>query len=145
MWESSQYLKYYIHLIFKTGFYKNKIFATNEEIIKELEKLTSTLSKPLHGFSIYFNDIACFNDNDSSNQYSDIEEIVDLILKRSITDNAIKFPIDPKISGNKQEYLKWTSSFQANQYLIKDNLNFWNESCLKEFKKCIKKQKNNIV
>lgn len=137
MWESSKYLEYYIHLIFKTKKYKNKIFKTNEEIILELEKLTSYLSKPLHAFSIYF------IDNINSDEYSnkDINSIIDLILKRGINDDVIKHPIDPEVAGDKQKYLKCTTSFEMNKDYLEQNLNFWKEKCLEEFNKNIKFQK----
>lgn len=128
MWESSKYLEYYVHLIFKTGFYKNKVFITDKEIIEELEILISVLSKPLHAFSIFFN-----NKDEHNNSISDIDIIVKLILKRWINNETIKHPINYDLDGNKQEYLRKTLSLKVDEYIITTNLKFWRDKCLEEF------------
>lgn len=137
MWESSKYLEYYVHLIFKTG--KYKVFNDSKEIIKELEKLTSFLSKPLHRFSIYFNEINGLDEN--TNQ--DIDNIVNLILKHGINSDVLKHPINPEIPDDKQEYLKWTLVFQLDESIVKNNLKFWKDKCLEEFDNKVKSEDKN--
>lgn len=148
-WESSKYLKYLIHLIFKTGFYKvendNKeweyiIIEKDNEIIEELEALISFISKPLHAFSIYYNTNKKLNDENVSNAYLNkkITSISTLILERSVlNENVIKHEINPEKKGNEQEYLKWTSSITMDCNSIYNFLKFIESNCLREFEEYI--------
>lgn len=122
MWESSQYLQYYIHLIFKTKKYNDKVYETNEEILEELKKLISFSSESLHGFSIFFNKkyISSNEENNldevKKNMQKKVNTIVNLISENNIYDNGIY------------------------QRKMEEFLNFFKNNCLEEFNKEIEKQ-----
>lgn len=136
MWELSKDLKYYVHLIFKTKKYKNKFF-TNEEIIEEIKILNSFLSEPLHGNSIYYKKI--YISKRVLNKK--IEKIIKIILKFGINDDVIKIPINPKIKGNKQNYLKYTKHLVWEDQEFEKFLKFIKNNCLKEVNKEIEELK----
>lgn len=149
IWDSSKYLKYLIHLIFKTGLYKVEndkkeweciTIENDNEIIEELDSLISFVSKPLHGFSIYYNTNKKLKIENNSNNYLNkkIYSISNLILEKSIfNENVTKYEIDPKKNGNDQEYIKWTSPITTKYSDIENFLKFIESNCLQEFEKYI--------
>lgn len=139
MWKSSKYLKYYIHLIFKTGFYNNKTYNSNKKIINELIMLISYLSNPLHGFSIYFN--KKYISKTDEDMEKNINDIVDLILKKSINSDVIKQPIDLNIEGKKQKYLNCVTWKILDKPQIKNFLSFLEKYFLKDFEESIEESK----
>lgn len=148
MWKSSKYLEYYVHLIFKTGLYKNTVFASKRQILEELRILLSFLSKPLHAFSFYYNNLNDFKDISFEDLSSDNKEIlnsinilISIVLNFRITKQTIKYPIIPGVDGNKQEYLMHINRTQTDIGYIKDNLNFWQKKCLEEFDNKIEEYK----
>lgn len=151
--ESSKYLKYLIHLIFKTGFYKVEndkkeweyiTIEDDNEIIAELESLISFISKALHGFWIYYNTNKKLKNENSSKDYVNkkIFSIATLILERSVfNENVIKYEIDPEKNGNEQEYLKQTRPITIECSNIKSFLKFIESNCLQEFEKYIESKR----
>lgn len=152
-WESSKYLKYLIHLIFKTGFYKvendNKeweyiTIENDNEMIEELEVLISFISKSLHGFSIYYNENKKLKNENMSNTYLDkkISSISTLILEKSVfNENVIKHEINPEKKGDEQEYLEWTDSITIDCTSIYNFLKFIESNCLREFEEYIESKR----
>lgn len=53
--KNNRYLKYWSHLIFKTGLYSNKKFINSRDIKTEIDIINSVISEPLHAFSISYN------------------------------------------------------------------------------------------
>lgn len=137
MWESSEYLQYYVHLIFKTAKYKRKIF-NNNRILDELKEIKSYLSEPLHGNSIYYNKKYISKSILNKN----INKIVELLFKFGIDKEVVKQAINIKVRGNKQNYLKYTKSLFFDEKEINKFLNFLKISFEKKFNDELKKEKD---
>lgn len=143
MWSSSKFLEYWVHLIFKTGYYNNKIYD-DKEIIDELKDLMSFLSLPLHNFSIYFNRKKGLDNKENLNKDMNykVDNIINLILIHSVDNvDVIKNKIDINIEGDKQEYLKFTKCRQLNEPIAKKLLDFIERNCQKEFTNKTKNKK----
>lgn len=106
--KNNKYLEYWNHLIFKTGFYQNKIFDEEKDIKFELNILKSFLSEPLHAYSVSY-EISLLSEDEN------IE-----ILFNDLRNNSNKYFNFTRYSNNENLNIKKCIYYSAAEIKIND-------------------------
>lgn len=114
---NNKYLKYWYHLIFKTGLYSNKIFNNSNDVKREIDIINSVISEPLHAFSISYN--IKFLDDEKI-----IEESLENFVNAKISNlNLTGYFSNENLDDKKRFYYSYVENKVQNLFEIIQNYN----------------------